>query len=102
MSNPSRTFLLVVLLFTGLSSQLCYGQDEKAALEGRWDMVITNPDKKLPSWLEIRHSGTHTLVGRFVYAFGSARPISEVKVSNGRFHFAIPPQWEPGTSDMEF
>tara|TARA_R110002020_G_scaffold445961_1_gene657947 strand:+ start:19763 stop:20635 length:873 start_codon:yes stop_codon:yes gene_type:complete len=75
---------------------------EANPLEDRWDMVIKQEGKELPSWLEIRHSGNHTLVGRFVYAFGSARPISEVKVKDGKFTFAIPPQWEQGNSDMKF
>ncbi len=71
-------------------------------LEGRWDMVINYEGKELPSWLEVRHSGTHTLVGRFVYASGSARPVSEIKLTGGGFNFSIPPQWEPGEKNMEF
>ncbi|MEX0291192.1 MAG: DUF1080 domain-containing protein [Flavobacteriaceae bacterium] len=71
-------------------------------LEGRWNLTIAQEGKSLPSWLEIRHSGNNTLVGRFVYAFGSARPVAEVKVKDGKFSFAIPPQWEPGTANMEF
>ncbi len=76
-------------------------QDTKV-LEGRWDLVVSKDGKNLPSWLEVRHSGNHTLVGRFVYAFGSARPISEVKFKDGKFSFAIPPQWEPGDQYMQF
>ena len=71
-------------------------------IEGRWDMVISQDGKDLPSWLEIRHSGTRTLVGRFVYAMGSARPISEIKMKGGKFTFSIPPQWEEGDRNMEF
>ncbi len=73
-----------------------------APLEGRWDMTITMAGKKLPSWLEVSHSGTRTLVGRFVYAFGSARPVAKISFASGKFSFSIPPQWEPGTSDMKF
>ena len=73
------------------------------SLEGRWDITIHNKDgKELPSWLEIGHSGNRTLVGRFVYAFGSARPISKINFDKNNFSFAIPPQWEPGTDDMKF
>jgi hypothetical protein len=72
------------------------------SLEGRWDMVISYEGKELPSWLEVRHSGTHTLVGRFVYAFGSARPVAEIKLADGGFNFSIPPQWEPGEGNMYF
>lgn len=72
------------------------------ALEGRWDLVIEQEGKQLPSWLEIRHSGTSTLVGRFVYASGSARPIAEIKLKDGKFNFTIPRQWEPEDNNMVF
>ena len=73
------------------------------SVEGRWDIVIHNMNgKELPSWLEVIHSGRGTLVGRFVYAFGSARPVAHIKPANGKYTFSIPIQWEPGTSDMEF
>lgn len=97
--NPIfRTLILAVLAFTVSAVN---GQ-EAHPFEGRWDMVITKDGEELPSWLEIRHSGNSTLVGRFVYAFGSARPISEVKVNDGKFRFVIPPQWEQGEYNMEF
>lgn len=90
--------IAIVLLFSTTS---IFSQDEKK-LEGRWDLVISKDDAKLPSWLEIRHSGHKTLVGRFVYAFGSARPVSHIKVKDGKFNFVIPPQWEGGEGNMEF
>lgn len=70
-------------------------------IEGRWDLTVQKGGQSLPSWLEINHSGNRTLIGRFVYAFGSARPISKVFYEKGHFHFAIPPQWEQGDHDME-
>src|SRR6185312_12063677 len=69
---------------------------------GRWDITLNKSGKSLPSWLEVQKSGTHTLIGRFVYAFGSARPISEVKVNHDKYSFSIPPQWEPGNRNMDF
>jgi hypothetical protein len=72
------------------------------AVIGRWDLTIDKGGKSLPSWLEVQKSGTHTLIGRFVYAFGSARPISEVKVNDGKYSFSIPPQWEEGNRNMDF
>lgn len=36
------------------------------SLEGRWDITVTKGDKKLPSWLEVNHSGIRTLTGSFV------------------------------------
>lgn len=73
------------------------------SVEGRWDITVHNMNgKELPSWLEIMHSGRSTLIGRFVYAFGSARPVAEIKPVNGKYRFTIPIQWEPGTGDMDF
>lgn len=69
---------------------------------GRWDLTIDKEGKSLPSWLEVQKSGTHTLIGRFVYAFGSARPIAEVKPHEGKYSFSIPPQWEGGNRNMDF
>lgn len=90
-----------ILLLLMLLAMVTYAQDSNP-LEGRWNMVITKEGKEIPSWLEVSHSGNNTLIGRFVYAFGSARPISEVKLNNGTFNFSIPPQWEQGENDMEF
>jgi hypothetical protein len=76
-----KTFLLTaMILFTGminLNAQ-SHGADTAYPTKvlGRWDIVIQKDGKELPSWLEVRHSGRETLVGRFVYEFGSARPIT--------------------------
>lgn len=71
-----------------------------SAIEGRWDITVDTGGKTLPSWLEIRHSGTSTLVGYFVGPSGSARPISRVNYKDGKISFSIPPQWEKGTDDL--
>ena len=71
-------------------------------LEGRWNITIDYKDGNSPSWLEIRHSGNRTLVGRVVVITGSARPISEVKFKGNSFNFSIPPQWERGNTNLEF
>ena len=55
----------------------------------------------VPSWLEIRHSGLKTLVGRFVGTGGSARPISRIYLENGKMSFSIPPQWESDPNDLK-
>ncbi|MEQ8415735.1 MAG: DUF1080 domain-containing protein [Imperialibacter sp.] len=91
--------LLSLVLFVAIDT--AYAQ-EANPLEGRWNLTITKDGAELPSWLEIQHSGYHTLVGRFCYASGSARPIAEVKAKDGKFNFAIPVQWEPGEGDMAF
>lgn len=68
-----------------------------AALLGRWDLVVQGPAGEYPAWLEIRKSGTSTLVGSYLGQFGSARPIAEVTFKDGAFRFSVPPQWEPRT-----
>jgi hypothetical protein len=74
---------------------------DSSSIEGRWDITIYNSGKTMPSWLEVVHSGLHTLVGQFVGTGGSARPISKVNFDNGKVSFSIPPQWETG-SDLSF
>ncbi len=89
------TLALFLLLFT---LPLC--AQKQHPLEGRWDLEIQFMEKTAPSWLEVRHSGHETLVGRFVFAFGSARPIAEIETFGDKFTFTIPRQWEPEGSDM--
>lgn len=100
MRNTSKLLVIPFFLLFFVTGNLT--AQKTSPLEGKWDMVIEQNGKELPSWLEIRHSGTKRFIGRFVYAFGSARPISEVKITDNTFSFAIPPQWEPGDADMEF
>ncbi|WEK17746.1 MAG: DUF1080 domain-containing protein [Candidatus Pedobacter colombiensis] len=69
-------------------------------LIGRWDITVDENGKSAPSWLEVKLSGFRTLVGSFVGASGSARPIAEVKFDNGKFRFEIPPQWENGNQNF--
>lgn len=69
-------------------------------LIGRWDITVDENGKAAPSWMEVKLSGTRTLVGSFVGTSGSARPVSEVHFTNGKFHFTIPPQWESGDGDF--
>jgi hypothetical protein len=73
---------------------------EPKDLIGRWDITVDEGGKQVPSWLEVKLSGRKTLVGYFVAASGSARPVAEVKFDNGKFRFDIPPQWENGTQNM--
>ncbi|HVX48591.1 MAG TPA: DUF1080 domain-containing protein [Chitinophagaceae bacterium] len=71
--------------------------DTSLAIEGRWDITFHTADgKSYPSWLEVEMSGIKTLVGRFVAAGGSARPVAKVNYADNAFDFTIPPQWESG------
>jgi hypothetical protein len=95
MKMKSRSIILSIALAIVFVAHTSKSQDIKTAdLEGRWDLVISMNGKDRPSWLEVRHSGNHTFVGSFVFADGSARPISEVKLNGAKFNFSIPPQWE--------
>lgn len=71
-----------------------------APIEGRWDITVDMAGRKAPSWLEVRHSGNHTLIGQFTSVSGSARPISEVHFKDGKINFEIPPQWEKGDKNF--
>ncbi len=83
-------FFLIATLALQLNAQ------EPKSLEGKWNLKLSYDGKEVPSWLEVKHSGLSTLVGRFVFMNGSARPISEIKLKDDKFSFDIPPQWETG------
>ncbi len=68
---------------------------------GKWDLDVEMDKGILPSWLEVKESGTKALVGYFVAHNGSARPISEVFFHNGIIDFSIPPQFD-GLNDLHF
>ena len=88
-----RHYIILVTTILSFSDTLS-SQISGKALIGRWDLTISQDDKQLPSWLEITKSGHATLVGRFVYAFGSARPIAQITLEDDQFSFSIPNQWE--------
>jgi Domain of Unknown Function (DUF1080) len=95
---PVISFLLVA--FTRKADNVFSEMPDPPSIEGRWDITVFADGKEMPSWLEVTHSGTRTLVGRFVGVTGSARPISKVNFSNGKMSFSIPPQWEPEDKDL--
>ncbi|MEP6948524.1 MAG: DUF1080 domain-containing protein [Ginsengibacter sp.] len=96
-------FALLLSTVSGAKTHNYYCRFEKPApspIEGRWDITVDVDGKKFPSWLEVRHSGLHMLVGQFVGISGSARPISRINFVDGKISFSIPPQWEPEDSDL--
>ena len=74
--------------------------EESKDLLGRWDLNVDKNGTQVPSWIEIKLSGFTTLVGYWVGDSGSSRPISHIKLQDGKFSFAIPPQWEGGNGDI--
>src|SRR4051794_5476074 len=96
----SCLFVLLLLSVTVVKADTLPPKPDTSILEGRWDLTVDMNGKPIPSWLEVHHSGLHTLVGRFVGGGGSARPISKVNFSDGKFTFAIPPQWENSENDL--
>lgn len=69
-------------------------------IEGAWDINVDADGKTLPAWLEVKKSGSRTLVAQIMLVTGSARPVSKVNYSNGEFSFSFPPQWEDGDKDF--
>jgi hypothetical protein len=90
----------LILLMMSFPSKTLHAQSGTSPIIGHWDITIDVAGKKEPSWLEVIHSGTHTLVGRFVGPGGSARPISKINFIDGNLSFSIPPQWESEDSDL--
>jgi 3-keto-disaccharide hydrolase len=96
-----------LLVLFGLVSPLMGQSDsrsksETASVLGRWDVTVHGSDGDYPSWLEVRLSGSRTLVGSYVGQFGSARPISKVNYDKGQLSFTVPPQWERRGDDVTF
>ncbi|MEO6723260.1 MAG: DUF1080 domain-containing protein [Ferruginibacter sp.] len=106
LKNIYRYLLVpVVMIFTSFIANAThspFGNAADSSIEGRWDMTISVDGKEQPSWLEIRHSGSHRLIGHFVGSGGSARPISKINYSGGKMNFTIPPQWEKEDNDLTF
>lgn len=98
-----RLFLGLVSFLSILSIAKAdnYYSDTSSIL-GRWDVTVNIGGKDFPSWFEVNRSGLQMLVGEFVGAGGSARPVSRVNFSNGKLSFSIPPQWERQNSDLNF
>lgn len=89
-----------ITLSTAMAIGLPANNIDSSTVEGRWDLTMYADGKEYPSWLEIRHSGTHMLVGHFVFITGSARPIARVNFKEGKISFTLPPQWEAGDNDF--
>lgn len=97
----------ILMLFSAVSALALRpvssrAQENTPRIVGRWDLRVQGRDAVYPSWLEVTTSGDRMLVGRFVGRVGSARPISRIFITAGKFTFAIPPQWDRDTADLRF
>lgn len=95
-----RSFFTSFFLFGVLSIIKAEGYSDTSSILGRWDITVNISGRDFPSWLEIERSGNRVLVGRFVGSGGSARPISQVNLINGKLSFSIPPQWESQSNNL--
>lgn len=102
MKKKTRYFLAIAMAVMMLPFTKAYTMDkDTTSLLGRWNITVDVKGEKQPAWLEVRLSGYKTLVGRFVGSEGSARPISNIHFENGIMSFAIPPQWEKESRDLQ-
>lgn len=93
---------LVSIAFVLFLFSISDAKADSSSIEGRWDITINMAGKEIPSWLEVRHSGTHHLVGEYVGGGGSARPVSKIIFNDSKMSFTIPPQWEKEDNDLSF
>lgn len=93
----TSTFCLFITLFTKANAT-----SDTLTILGRWDITMKIGEREFPSWLEVHKSGIKMLVGEFVSAGGSARPISRINLENGKLSFSIPQQWEVQDKNLEF
>src|ERR1700720_1575035 len=102
-SSPMIRFGLAVAATCLMTSSLAAQEPARPAVIGTWDITLTAAGgRALPSWLEVHSSGNGVLVGRFQGVVGSVRPISRLTYASDTLRFAIPPQWESGTADLQF
>jgi len=96
-----RSLPILLFLFIATSINAKQYSDTLIVL-GRWDITMKIGEREFPSWLEVHKSGVKMLVGEFVSAGGSARPIARVNLENGKLSFSIPQQWESQDKNLEF
>ncbi len=98
MTHSPSVLVALVATTTFLHAQ----EGPQLPIVGRWDLAVQMKESSAPSWLEVKGSGHETLVGRFVGAFGSARPVAQVFYNQGEVRFSLPPQWEEGKAEIQF
>ncbi|MFV0604216.1 MAG: DUF1080 domain-containing protein [Niabella sp.] len=92
--------LMVSIALTAFEKPFTNNISTMKDLIGRWDLTLDDNGKPAPSWLEVKLSGSSTLVGYYVAIVGSARPIAKIDFADSKFFFTIPPQWEGGDKNF--
>lgn len=94
-SGKSALIIIITAVSFGLCTESIRAQIPGSEAAGKWDITVETSSGTQPSWLEIEASGNQALVGHFVGASGSARPVSEINYSKKEqtYSFTIPPQW---------
>jgi Domain of Unknown Function (DUF1080) len=65
------------------------GSRSARAYLGRWDLTVSTPNRKWPSWIEI--SDDHgRLEGLMIALWGHATPTGEIRIENGGIELAVP------------
>jgi hypothetical protein len=101
-TTHSLLMLLCLIMLAPAAEPDPFTLREPPQIIGRWDLKVRDLGEEYPSWLEFQLSGYRTIVGSYVGRGGSTRPIGLVHFQNGRFRFAVPPQWERRTNDIIF
>jgi len=85
-----------LLLFPALA--LC----ADASFNGRWDITVSDNERKRAWWLEVTGAGTNDLRGMFVGApGGQLDKIPEIRIENGELHFSFQRRYRQGRGDHD-
>jgi hypothetical protein len=102
MSRPVR--FLATLMGLSFLAPAAAGQPSRAML-GRWDVTVTGPQSRFPSWFELCDTGAGTAM-RMVYVVGGVRDVPYCEIGDGTLRFVVPtwndPYWRGPTFQGRF
>jgi hypothetical protein len=87
------SWCLFVLLLALPTAAVARGSTD--AMLGRWDVTVTGPHGRFPTWFELSRSGGSPEM-RLVYVVGGVRRVEHFEISRGTLRFVIPPWNDPG------
>lgn len=93
MKNTSRRSIALAVVMSVLAWTCPRPVDARAqparAYLGRWDLTVTTPTRKRPSWIEIS-ADRGRLEGLMVGLWGHATPTGEIRIDGGGIELAVP------------